>query len=172
MPILKIAQARFSAAISAALSTPLVTGDKVVFRRTKVPGGGPEGVVEAVAERESVLLRPDFYDGLKPVAANIDLMIIVSAVLPAFSLNIVDRYLIAAEAMHIKPLLLLNKIDLLTEEQRSEVDQQLAIYQKIGYEFLLLSAKTGEGTAQLDAYLKQGVSIFVGQSGVGKSSLQ
>ncbi|GAA0657244.1 MULTISPECIES: small ribosomal subunit biogenesis GTPase RsgA [Rheinheimera] len=149
----------------------LVTGDKVVFRRTKVPGGGPEGVVEAVAERESVLLRPDFYDGLKPVAANIDLMIIVSAVLPAFSLNIVDRYLIAAEAMHIKPLLLLNKIDLLTEEQRAEVDQQLAIYQKIGYEFLLLSAKTGEGTAQLDAYLKQGVSIFVGQSGVGKSSL-
>jgi len=151
--------------------TSLVTGDQVVWRRAKANNSTPQGVVEAVAERESILLRPDFYDGLKPVAANIDLMIIVSAVLPAFSTNIVDRYLIAAEAMQIKPLLLLNKVDLLNAEQRAELEQQLAIYTRIGYEFSLLSAKTGEGTDQLNQYLQQGCSIFVGQSGVGKSSL-
>lgn len=149
----------------------LVCGDKVVWRRSLQPQGGISGVIEAVQERSSVLSRPDFYDGLKPVAANIDLLIIVSAVLPALSLNIIDRYLVAAEAMQIKPLLLLNKIDLLSTEERAVVDKQLEIYRKIGYEILLLSAKTGEGMAQLDEYLKSGTSIFVGQSGVGKSSL-
>lgn len=149
----------------------LVTGDKVLWRRAKIANSTPAGVVEAVAERESILLRPDFYDGLKPVAANIDLMIIVSAVLPTFSTNIVDRYLIAAEAMNIKPLLLLNKVDLLSESERNLIEEQLAIYTKLGYSFLLLSAKTGEGTEQLNDYLQQGCSIFVGQSGVGKSSL-
>ncbi len=149
----------------------LVCGDAVVFRRALQSQGTIDGVVEAVQERSSVLSRPDFYDGLKPVAANIDLLIIVSAVLPALSLNIIDRYLVAAETMQIKPLLLLNKIDLLNEQQRAEVEQQLEIYRKIGYETLLLSAKSGEGMAQLDQYLSQGTSIFVGQSGVGKSSL-
>ncbi len=103
----------------------LVCGDEVVWRRSLQPQSGIHGVIEAVQERSSVLSRPDFYDGLKPVAANIDLLIIVSAVLPALSLNIIDRYLVAAEAMQIKPLLLLNKIDLLSTEQRVVVEQQL-----------------------------------------------
>ncbi len=149
----------------------LVCGDEVVWRRSLQPQSGIQGVIEAVQERRSVLSRPDFYDGLKPVAANIDLLIIVSAVLPALSLNIIDRYLVAAEAMQIKPLLLLNKIDLLSVEQRALVEQQLETYRAIGYEILLLSAKTGEGMLQLDQYLQSGTSIFVGQSGVGKSSL-
>ncbi len=149
----------------------LVCGDRVVWRRALQSQGTIDGVIEAVHERSSVLSRPDFYDGLKPVAANIDLLIIVSAVLPSLSLNIIDRYLVAAEAMQIKPLLLLNKIDLLSPEQRATVDVQLQIYRKIGYDILLLSAKTGEGMTQLDTYLQSGTSIFVGQSGVGKSSL-
>lgn len=149
----------------------LVCGDEVVWRRSLQPQSGIQGVIEAVQERRSVLSRPDFYDGLKPVAANIDLLIIVSAVLPVLSLNIIDRYLVAAEAMQIKPLLLLNKIDLLSAEQRAVVEQQLDTYRAIGYEILLLSAKTGEGMLQLDQYLQSGTSIFVGQSGVGKSSL-
>ncbi len=149
----------------------LVCGDEVVWRRALQPQGGLDGVVEAVQDRRSVLSRPDFYDGLKPVAANIDLLIIVSAVLPALSLNIIDRYLVAAETLQIKPLLLLNKIDLLSEQERLQTEQQLQTYRKIGYETLLLSAKSGEGMAQLDDYLSRGTSIFVGQSGVGKSSL-
>lgn len=149
----------------------LVTGDKVVWRRAKQATGGLDGVVEAVAERHSVLLRPDFYDGLKPVAANIDLMIIVSAVLPALSFNIIDRYLVAAEITRIKPLLVINKIDLLTKSQLSELEQQMLLYRQIGYNFLLVSSKSGTGMAELQALLHNGTSIFVGQSGVGKSSL-
>uniref|UniRef100_UPI000E218565 GTPase RsgA n=2 Tax=Gammaproteobacteria TaxID=1236 RepID=UPI000E218565 len=84
-----------------------------------------------------VLLRPDFYDGLKPVAANIDLMIIVSAILPALSLNIIDRYLVASEITGIKPLLVINKVDLLPETEQQALDQQLQLYRQMGYACLL-----------------------------------
>lgn len=149
----------------------LVTGDKVVWRRALQQTGSIDGVIDAVEERHSVLLRPDFYDGLKPVAANIDLMIIVSAILPALSLNIIDRYLVAAEMTGIKPLLVINKVDLLSETEQQELAQQLALYRQLGYDFLLVSAKSGAGMAALLDYLHSGTSIFVGQSGVGKSSL-
>lgn len=149
----------------------VVTGDEVSWRRSKQPTGSIDGVIEAVAERHSVLLRPDFYDGLKPVAANIDLMIIVSAILPALSLNIIDRYLVASEITGIKPLLVINKIDLLPETEQQALDQQLQLYRLMGYACLLVSAKTGQGMAELLQYLHSGTSIFVGQSGVGKSSL-
>lgn len=149
----------------------VVTGDAVSWRRSKQPTGSIDGVIEAVAERHSVLLRPDFYDGLKPVAANIDLMIIVSAILPALSLNIIDRYLVASEITGIKPLLVINKIDLLPETEQQALDQQLQLYRQMGYACLLVSAKTGQGMAELLQYLHSGTSIFVGQSGVGKSSL-
>ena len=149
----------------------LVTGDKVVWRRALHPTGGVDGVIDAVEERSSVLLRPDFYDGLKPVAANIDLMIIVSAILPALSLNIIDRYLVAAEITGIKPLLVINKVDLLSPEEHTAVSTQLDLYHTLGYDFVLVSAKTAMGMPELLDYLHSGTSIFVGQSGVGKSSL-
>jgi ribosome biogenesis GTPase / thiamine phosphate phosphatase len=149
----------------------LVTGDKVIWRRALNPTGGIDGVIDAVESRTSVLLRPDFYDGLKPVAANIDLMIIVSAILPALSLNIIDRYLVAAEITGIKPLLVINKIDLLTIEEQQQLVSKLSLYQNLGYNFLMVSANTNQGMAELLSYIQHGTSIFVGQSGVGKSSL-
>lgn len=151
--------------------TSLVTGDKVLWRRALNPTGGIDGVIDAVESRSSVLLRPDFYDGLKPVAANIDLMIIVSAILPVLSLNIIDRYLVAAKITGIKPLLVINKIDLLTEEEQQQLENKLSLYQNLGYNFLMVSANTNQGMAELLNYIQHGTSIFVGQSGVGKSSL-
>lgn len=75
------------------------------------------------------------------------------------------------EIAEIKPLIVLNKVDLLTQEQRQEIEEQLKIYQDIGYEILMISAKNGENMEKLTALLAQGTAIFVGQSGVGKSSL-
>ncbi|MFK5042080.1 ribosome small subunit-dependent GTPase A, partial [Glaesserella parasuis] len=121
--------------------------------------------------RQNELTRPDYYDGIKVMASNIDQIIIVSAVLPQLSLNIIDRYLVICENANIPALIVLNKIDLLSEQERKEVQQQLAIYEKIGYQTLCLSADTGENMEALNAYLAKGTSIFVGQSGVGKSSL-
>ncbi|MEH0667885.1 small ribosomal subunit biogenesis GTPase RsgA [Vibrio scophthalmi] len=149
----------------------LVSGDKVIWRAGLESMDGISGVVEAVEPRTSVLTRPDYYDGLKPVAANVDQMVIVSSVLPELSLNIIDRYLVAAETLQIAPLIVLNKIDLLDEAQRETYQSWLEEYQRIGYPVLLVSKQTREGIEALEAELQGRINIFVGQSGVGKSSL-
>lgn len=149
----------------------LVCGDEVLFRRAKVSEGDLAGVIEAVHERRSQLTRPDFYDGVKVVAANIDQIIMVSAVVPEFTPQIIDRYLVACEDMGIEPILLLNKIDLLDQEGLEYVDDILDIYRDLGYRVLLVSNETQQGIDELKTLLKDNNNIFVGQSGVGKSTL-
>ena len=151
----------------------LVTGDRVVWRAALQNNeeGRVNGIVEAVHERESVLTRPDFYDGLKPIAANINQIVIVSAILPELSLNIIDRYLVACETLGVEPLIVLNKIDLLNDESRALVNDLMNIYRNIGYRVLEVSGHTGEGIDALTAALAGRIPIFAGQSGVGKSSL-
>ncbi|SHH96608.1 small ribosomal subunit biogenesis GTPase RsgA [Ferrimonas marina] len=149
----------------------VVVGDRVEWRQGNEAMAGIAGVVEAVHPRRSELKRPDYYDGLKVVAANIDQILVVSAVVPELSTQIIDRYLVAAEDTGITPVLVLNKIDLLSAEERQAVDATLAPYLAIGYRIHLVSSETGEGVADLEHCLQDKVSIFVGQSGVGKSSL-
>ncbi|MDF4887188.1 ribosome small subunit-dependent GTPase A, partial [Vibrio parahaemolyticus] len=102
---------------------------------------------------------------------NIDQMVIVSSVLPELSLNIIDRYLVASETLNIAPLLVLNKVDLLEADDRAMYEEWLKEYERIGYKVLLVSKKSGEGIAELETLLRDRINIFVGQSGVGKSSL-
>ncbi len=149
----------------------LVCGDRVIWRAGLESMAGISGVVEAVEPRTSILTRPDYYDGLKPVAANVDQMVIVASVLPELSLNIIDRYLIASETLQIKPLIALNKVDLLDDEALKDYENQLQIYQQIGYRVLFVSKESGYGIKRLEAELQSRINIFVGQSGVGKSSL-
>ncbi|MGF1772404.1 small ribosomal subunit biogenesis GTPase RsgA [Vibrio wakamikoensis] len=149
----------------------LVSGDRVKWRIGLESMHGISGVVEVVEPRTSMLTRPDYYDGLKPVAANVDQMVIVSSVVPELSLNIIDRYLIASETLQIAPLVVLNKIDLIPEDERDVFYQILDVYKNIGYTVLMVSKESGEGIAELEAHLKDKINIFVGQSGVGKSSL-
>ncbi len=149
----------------------LVSGDRVIWRPGLESMAGISGVVEAVEPRSSVLVRPDYYDGVKPVAANVNQMVIVSSVLPELSLNIIDRYLIAAETLHIAPLIVLNKTDLIPQGQLEQYQQMLQHYQNIGYSVIFASRETEQGLTQLQAALDNRLSIFVGQSGVGKSSL-
>ncbi|SQI43542.1 Putative ribosome biogenesis GTPase RsgA [Leminorella richardii] len=147
----------------------LVTGDRIVWRPALAEHA--KGIIEAVHERTSVLTRPDFYDGVKPIAANVDRIVIVSAILPELSLNIIDRYLVACETVGIAPLIVLNKVDLLDSEGRDFVEQAMQIYRNIGYPVLLVSSISGEGMDELTEALKGHINVFAGQSGVGKSSL-
>lgn len=149
----------------------LVTGDRVLWRPGVEGGATVKGIVEAVHERTSVLTRPDFYDGVKPIAANINQIVVVSAILPELSLNIIDRYLVACETLGVEPLLVLNKTDLLDDDARAFVDEQMEIYRHIGYPVLMVSSYRKEGLAELEQALAGRISIFAGQSGVGKSSL-
>ena len=146
----------------------LVTGDLVVWRAS------PEksGVIEARLKRNSLLQRPDNYGRLKPVAANIDRIIIVVATEPTPYANLIDRYIVAAETLDIRPTLLFNKSDLIDDGNRQAIDSLCQSYQSLGYEVLKTSAYELEqsGSTQVD-WLKNYTSVFVGQSGVGKSSL-
>ncbi|MFV0574285.1 small ribosomal subunit biogenesis GTPase RsgA [Shewanella sp.] len=149
----------------------LVSGDRVIWRPGLESMAGISGVVEAVEPRTSVLVRPDYYDGVKPVASNVNQMVIVSSVLPELSLNIIDRYLIAAETLQIAPLIVLNKIDLIPEGELPQYQEALRHYEEIGYKVVFVSRETEHGLEALENELKDRLSIFVGQSGVGKSSL-
>ena len=145
---------------------PLVTGDKVIWRFAE-----PYGVVVARIDRYSELIRPDAYGKLRPVAANVDVIAIVFSPKPTAFSNLIDRYLVAAEAQNIQPVLILNKTDLDTESEFSSINQLVHDYKSIGYDVLSVSAKTADGFENLKDYLCNKTAIFVGQSGVGKSSL-
>ena len=143
----------------------VVTGDNIIWRP-----GEPYGVVCAVLPRKTQLDRPDSRGKLRPVAANIDRIVVVIAPEPRPHANLIDRYLVAIEHRGIKPILLLNKIDLVSDN--SPLAKDLAqTYTKLGYQVLEVSAESNRGVEQLTAALRQHTSVFVGQSGAGKSSL-
>jgi len=146
----------------------LVTGDEVVWRA----GKDNKGVIETRLERYSLLQRPDNYGLLKPVAANVDRIIIVVATEPTPYADLIDRYLVAAETLNIKPALLFNKSDLINEDNRSKIDDLFKCYTDLGYEVLKTSANELQHCeSTLLDWLRHYTSVFVGQSGVGKSSL-
>ena len=145
----------------------IVAGDKVVLRRAS----SGYGVIETVLPRSSILSRPNPKGMLKPSAANIDFMILVITPEPTPSSILIDRYLVAAELQDLHVKILLNKTDLLTEMNEVAIDQLLTIYRDIGYPVWECSATTHAGLDQLKQLLDQKTSVFVGQSGVGKSSL-
>lgn len=146
----------------------LVVGDQVLFQP---PKGDGTGIVTAIVPRQTMLHRPDQYGKLKPVAANVDLMLVVFAPQPTASSALLDRYLVAAELSKIAPLLILNKADLISAAEREHLDGLSQLYRRIGYQVLEVSATSGAGMQPLLEALAGHTSVFVGQSGVGKSSL-
>ena len=145
----------------------LVTGDRVVWCE-----GEPTGVVVAQLDRQSVLSRPDPYGKLKAVAANIDQIFVVIAPYPEAHAKLVDRYLVASEVVGIEPVILVNKTDLLDADAtlRATMEALISIYPTLGYRVLYTSSKQS-GLKDLHSALRERTSVFVGQSGVGKSSL-
>ncbi len=139
--------------------TPLV-GDEAVYSVEK----SGEGYLLEIKERKNELVRP-------PIA-NVDQAILVfSAVEPNFSPNLLDRFLVLIEFNEIKPLIVITKIDLCNEAQLKSVLEYVDYYRQIGYEVCLTSSKTEEGLEKVLPHLAGKISVFAGQSGVGKSTL-
>lgn len=128
-------------------------------------------MIVRVLERDTTLVRPDNNNRVRPVAANIDQIVIVIACKPSFEYGMLDRYLVAAELIGATPVIVVNKSDLLDTESRSKLEQRLAIYGDIGYSLLFISTRSTDGLRDLHQQLKIHTSVLVGQSGVGKSSL-
>lgn len=139
--------------------TPLV-GDEVVFQAEN----DREGYILEVKTRKNELVRP-------PIA-NVDQAILVfSAVEPDFSTVLLDRFLVLVEFNHIKPLICITKMDLTNGEQAKGITEYAEQYREIGYEVILTSSETETGIEGLNPHIKNKISVFAGQSGVGKSSL-
>ncbi|MFO8140825.1 MAG: small ribosomal subunit biogenesis GTPase RsgA [Marinobacter sp.] len=147
----------------------LVTGDRVVWR----PGKSETGVIVARCERRNLLQRPDNFGSLKPVAANIDHIVLVIAPEPEPHDNLIDRYLVASESCDIPAVILLNKTDLINDQNRKQIDTLLARYEALGYKVARTSATAGDGqpAPEVEALVRDQTTVFVGQSGVGKSSI-
>ena len=129
------------------------------------------GVITAVMDRDTVLARPDQSGRSRAIAANIDQVIVVIASKPSCEYGMLDRYLAAAELIGASPLIVLNKADLLDADSRTKLEQRLAVYPAIGYPLIFTSTRAADGLKDLHEHLKGHISILVGQSGVGKSSL-
>jgi ribosome biogenesis GTPase len=134
-------------------------------------GDHQDCAVTELEVRHSELARPDKNGRKKTIAANIDQILIMTAPGPEFSTGLIDRYLITAESVGIQPLIVLNKIDLLDKQQLTEFKHQLAAYENLDYPVIFTSTTTAHGLDTLLPLLINKISIFVGKSGVGKSSL-
>lgn len=139
--------------------TPLV-GDLVSFEAEN----NNEGYIMEIKPRKNELVRP-------PIS-NVDQAILVfSAVEPNFSPVLLDRFLVLIESNNITPVICITKMDIVDEENKEKVENYAKDYAQIGYEVVFTSSKTKDGLEKLRPYLKDKISVFAGQSGVGKSSL-
>ena len=107
------------------------------------------------------------------IAANLDCaFLVVTLAHPVTSTTFIDRFLATAEAYRVPAVLLINKVDLLTDDDDKEYCEAVAsLYRTIGYDVLEISALTGEGMTELRERLKDKISLFSGNSGVGKSTI-
>lgn len=138
---------------------PLV-GDFVSFDITNEG----EGYITEIKPRNNELIRP-------PIA-NVDQALIVSsATMPDFSPLLLDRFLVLVESKHIKPVIFITKVDMMTKQEQEKLNRYEQDYVRIGYPVELVNAQEGSNLTLLQDYFSQKVTVIAGQSGVGKSSI-
>lgn len=147
-----------------------VCGDRVQWQAGR---GDAHGAVVAIEPRRSLLARSDARGKSRPLCANIDQLIIVAAPAADAGINhsLIDHYLVTAELLGLGAVLVVNKMDIANETLAMKLRDDMAVYRAMGYELCLVSAKTRLGLPELAAVLETRTSVFVGESGVGKSSL-
>ncbi|RDK84249.1 ribosome small subunit-dependent GTPase A [Marinirhabdus gelatinilytica] len=154
-------------------TNPVAVGDHVHFK-VETKGDETIGVIHKIEERDNYIIRKSVNLSKQThiIAANVDVaFLLVTLNNPPTFTSFIDRFLVTAEAYHIKAVLLFNKIDTYTEDELLEVKYLAAMYRDIGYECIGISAATGKNVEKVKALMKDKVSMFSGHSGVGKSTL-
>ena len=142
----------------------VVVGDRVRISEA----GSDSGVIERVEPRHGILAR-NTRRGEHLLVTNVDqVLIVVAAADPPFKPNLIDRYLISAELGGLKPVICINKIDMVNPRALLPV---VGTYGQLGYEAVLVSVTKGWGLDRLRQLLRGRQTVVSGQSGVGKSSL-
>lgn len=154
-------------------TNPVAVGDHVDFDIEK-KGDETVGVIKHIDERENYIIRKSVNLSKQThiIAANIDVaFLLITLNNPPTFTTFIDRFLVTAEAYHIKAVLLFNKIDTYNEDELLEIKFLAALYRKIGYECIGISAVSGKNIDKVKAQMKDKVTMFSGHSGVGKSTL-
>lgn len=156
---------------------PIAIGDHVRILRSS----GSSGLIVQVLPRRNQLTRPTAtpmpgaHAFEQVVAANIDQIVAVFATTqPAPKWRLLDRYLVSAESAGIPALICLTKLDLMQNASPKEFAELMSVieeYKQIGYSLVLTSSVSGQGLDELKMALNGRTSVFVGKSGVGKTSL-
>jgi len=164
-----------------AWAQPVAVGDRVRVRPLETSGKNAhgeewrEGFIEELLPRTSQLGRSRFNKTAQITLANLDQVVVVMASRePDLNLHRLDRFLVLAEANHLRAVVCFNKTDLLSKKElKKELEPLAELYRALGYPVILTSALPDEdwGKKALQKELKNHISAFVGSSGVGKSSL-
>ena len=156
-------------------TNPVAVGDKV---RYELDGESADAlhpaVIKEVLTRSNYIIRrsTNLSRQAHVIAANLDrAIIVVTLYFPEIKLPFLDRLLVTCEVYGVKPVIVLNKLDLYRELAQEQVDAFCDIYRGAGYTVLECSALTGEGIAALKTLCSKGTSLLSGESGVGKSSI-
>ena len=154
----------------------VVVGDRVLFVDFRNGSGSIQEVLPRRnwVSRRSAVPMPSARPYEQVIVANVDQVVpVFAAANPAPKWNLLDRYLVSAESAGISSLICITKVDLVQNEggQLEEVYEAVEEYRRIGYPVLLVSALTGEGLEGLKQSLQGRLSVFLGKSGVGKTSL-
>lgn len=146
-----------------------VCGDQVMLDT----GQGEINPINEILPRKNTFVRGQRNGSKQIMAANLDQVVIVIAPEPAPSKDLLDRYLVAVLSLGIKPLIVINKVELLATESadRPAPFNRLDAYRELGYRVITTSCKGPPGINALEPLLHDRINIVVGQSGVGKSSL-
>lgn len=147
-----------------------------VFRKNKVtPLVGDDVVYQADNDKEGYILeiKDRFNELVRPPISNVDQAVLVfSAKEPTFSTSLLDRFLVLVEAGDIRPIICITKMDLVDDDALKErIHQYAEDYRNIGYSVYLTSMKNGSGIEDIVSHFHDKITVFAGQSGVGKSSL-
>jgi ribosome biogenesis GTPase len=154
-------------------TNPIAVGDVVVFEVEKI-GDEIIGVISQIEDRKNYIIRKSVKLSKQThiIAANIDqVFLLVTLKNPKTYSIFIDRFLVTSEAYDIKTVLLFNKIDMYDDKELAEVRYLAALYSKIGYTCIEISAKTGKNVDKVRDLMKDHTSMFAGHSGVGKSTL-
>ncbi|MCD8297507.1 MAG: ribosome small subunit-dependent GTPase A [Prevotella sp.] len=151
-------------------TNPVAVGDRVSILRNQ------EGTafITDIEDRTNYIVRKssNLSKQSHVIAANIDqAFLVVTVNHPQTSTTFIDRFLASAEAYRIPVVLVFNKTDILTEEELHYQEMMISLYDNIGYGCIAVSALNDATPSQLEPLLKDKITLFSGNSGVGKSTL-
>jgi len=148
--------------------TPVAVGDDVLF----TPANDGTGAIDKVLPRRTAFFRPakgGETANKQIIVTNLDqLAVIASVKSPPLKTGLIDRFIIAARAGQMKPLVVINKVDL---DESDEARDVAAAYTSVGFAVYLTSAETGAGIEELTTGLKDHRTLFAGHSGAGKTTI-